>query len=220
MGFAEKLIMYRKKANMTQESLAERCNVTRQAVAKWEKGDSLPDVYLIARLAGMFGVTVEDLIWSKDTATMENKKFYIREAEESDKDDFCIIMREHRFLGSFLKIIYNDCFDISVEDIYWKEHREDGNIFVLRAKEDDAFGGYVYVEGIGTNTPQITMQFSNQTGFDESDFPLIQDLFNWINKEYQVRAVQVFVNTSIERKLFAYLGYKDVNDEVMLALPV
>lgn len=50
MGFAEKLVMYRKAANMTQESLAERCNVTRQAVAKWEKGESLPDVYLIARI--------------------------------------------------------------------------------------------------------------------------------------------------------------------------
>ncbi len=36
MGFEEKLVMYRKAANMTQESLAERCNVTRQAVAKWE----------------------------------------------------------------------------------------------------------------------------------------------------------------------------------------
>jgi hypothetical protein len=64
------------------------------------------------------------------------------------------------------------------------------------------------------------MQFNKQTGFDETDFPLIHDLFNWISKEYQVRAVQAFVNSDVERALFAYLGYKDAEDEVMLALPV
>ena len=220
MGFAEKLVKYRKAVNMTQESLAERCNVTRQAVAKWEKGDSLPDVYLIARLAGMFGVSIEDLIWSKDTATMENKRFYIREAKEADKKDFCLIMREHRFLGGFLRALDEDDYDAKVGDVFWNEYREDGKIFVLRTKEDDSFAGYVYVESIGTSAPQLTMQFSRQVGFDESDFPLIHDLFNWVSKKYQVRAVQAFVNSEIERMLFAYLGYKDVKDEVMLAFPI
>ena len=220
MGFAEKLVRYRKAAKMTQESLAERCNVTRQAVAKWEKGESLPDVYLIARLASMFGVSIEDLIWSKDTATMENRKYYVREVEEADKRDFCLLMREHRYLGVFLRLIDEDNLDTNVDDIYWNEYQEEGKIFVLRAKEDDAFGGYVYVEAIGSNAPQLTMQFNKQTGFDETDFPLVHDLFNWIGKEFQVRAVQAFVNSDIERALFAYLGYKDVGDEVMLALPV
>ena len=97
---------------------------------------------------------------------------------------------------------------------------KDGKIFVLRTKEDDSFAGYVYVESIGTSAPQLTMQFSRQVGFDESDFPLIHDLFNWVSKKYQVRAVQAFVNSEIERMLFAYLGYKDVKDEVMLAFPI
>lgn len=220
MGFAEKVAMYRKAANMTQEVLAERCNVTRQAVAKWEKGESLPDVYLIARLARMFGVSIEDLIWFKDAATMENKKFYVREAEEVDKDDFCLIMREHRYLGRFLRALDEDHYDAKVGDIYWEEYRDEGKIYVFRTKDDDSFGGYVYIESIETNAPQLTMQFNMQNGFDESDFPLVQDLFNWISKEYQVRAVQAFVNSPIERSLFTYLGYKDVKDEVVLALPI
>lgn len=220
MGFAEKLVTYRKEVNMTQEMLAEKCNVTRQAVAKWEKGDSLPDVYLIARIASLFGVSIEDLIWSRDIATIENNKFYIREAEESDKKDFCLIMREHRFLGRLLQLIDRDMIDTNVDDEYWKGYREAGKIFVLRSKMDDTFGGYVYVESIETNSPQLTMQFSEKAGFDESDFLLIQNLFNWIGKEYQVRAIQVFVNSDIERRLFTYLGYGDVKDEVMLALPI
>ena len=220
LSFGQRLKLIRKEAQITQAELSEKLMVSVQAISKWEKGESLPDVYLIARLAGLFGVSIEDLIWSKDTATMENRKYYVREVEETDKRDFCHLMREHRFLGGFLRLIDEDNLNNNVDDIYWNEYREEGKIFVLRAKEDDAFGGYVYVEAIGTNAPQLTMQFNKQTGFDETDFPLIHDLFNWISKEYQVRAVQAFVNSDVERALFAYLGYKDAEDEVMLALPV
>ena len=220
MGFAEKLVMFRKEFNMTQESLAERCNVTRQAIAKWEKGESLPDVYLIARLASMFGVSIEEMIWSRDTATLENKKFYIREAEDRDKQDFCILMREHRFLGKFLQLLDNEKRNTEVDDVYWNEYRGTGKIYVLRTKSKEIFGGYIYVESIESNAPQLTMQFSKQGGFDETDFTLIHDLFNWISKEYQTRAIQVFLNSAIERELFTYLGYRDVADEVMLSLPI
>lgn len=188
-------------------------------MAKWEKGESLPDVYLIARLAGIFGVSIENLIWSKDMAIIENQKFYVRESVESDKLDFCLIMKEHRFFGGFLKIIDEEKPDMKYGDIYWEEHRKGGKIYVLRTKNSDEFAGYVYIESIETNAPQLTMQFSKEMEWDESDFRLIQDLFNWISKEYQVRAIQVFVNSAIERELFSYLGYKKVKDEVILSLP-
>jgi len=53
-----------------------------------------------------------------------------------------------------------------------------------------------------------------------TDFALIRDFLNWINKEYHVRAIQVFVNSDVERALFSYIGYEKAKDEVMLALPV
>lgn len=220
MGFAEEVVKYRKEANMTQEALAERCNVTRQAVAKWEKGDALPDVYLIARLASVFGVSIEELIWSKDRAIVENSKLYVRESEESDKVDFCTIMKEHRFFGRFLRIIEEDMPNMKYGDIYWEEHRKGGKIYVLRTKSDDEFAGYVYIESVETNAPQLTMQFSKQVEWDEFGFQLIRDLFNWISNEYQIRAIQVFVNSITERHLFSYFGYKEVKDEVILSLPV
>lgn len=101
MGFAEELVKNRKLINMTQEELAEKCDVSRQAVAKWEKGESLPDVYLIAKLAGTFNLTIEELIWSRDTAVLENRNYYVRMIEEADKKEFCMIMREHRYLGAY-----------------------------------------------------------------------------------------------------------------------
>lgn len=52
----------RKKLHMTQEQLAEKMNVSRQTVAKWETGVSMPDITACVRLADIFQVQLEDLI--------------------------------------------------------------------------------------------------------------------------------------------------------------
>lgn len=51
----------RKKNHLTQEQLADRLGLTFQAVSKWENGLSCPDISLLPELAGIFGVTVDDL---------------------------------------------------------------------------------------------------------------------------------------------------------------
>lgn len=56
----------RKKADMTQSELAERLSVTRQAVSKWELGDSFPDVSILVLIAEVFGVTLDELISAGD----------------------------------------------------------------------------------------------------------------------------------------------------------
>ena len=54
---------YRKKSGMTQEQLAEKMELTAQAVSKWENGLTCPDLDSVARLAGFLGVAVEQLIY-------------------------------------------------------------------------------------------------------------------------------------------------------------
>lgn len=61
-AFGLKLAQLRKNADMTQSDLAERLNVTRQAVSKYEIGDSFPDVTILVTLAEVFGVSVDELI--------------------------------------------------------------------------------------------------------------------------------------------------------------
>lgn len=53
---------FRKKKGYTQEQIAERIGVSRQAVAKWERGDALPDIENIVALADLFEVTVDSLV--------------------------------------------------------------------------------------------------------------------------------------------------------------
>lgn len=53
---------FRKKRGLTQDQLAEKCEVTRQAVAKWESGESVPDIENILRLADIYQVSLDCLI--------------------------------------------------------------------------------------------------------------------------------------------------------------
>lgn len=56
----------RKKHQYTQEEVAEKINVSRQAVAKWEKGESIPDMTSCIELAKLYDVTLDDLVNHQD----------------------------------------------------------------------------------------------------------------------------------------------------------
>ena len=59
--FKDNLVQMRKLLQMTQEDIAEKLGVTRQSVAKWEAGDSVPDLDKCKQLADIFGVSLDDL---------------------------------------------------------------------------------------------------------------------------------------------------------------
>ena len=59
--FKDNLIQLRKMKKMTQEVLAEKVGVTRQAIAKWEAGETVPDLDKCRLLAQAFGVSLDDL---------------------------------------------------------------------------------------------------------------------------------------------------------------
>lgn len=62
MTLAEKIMKLRRAAGFSQEELADRLGVSRQAVSKWESGQSVPDVDKIILLSTMFGVTTDYLL--------------------------------------------------------------------------------------------------------------------------------------------------------------
>lgn len=59
--FSENLVRLRKLRQMTQEDIAEAVGVSRQAVAKWESGDTIPDIEKCRLLAELFEVSLDDL---------------------------------------------------------------------------------------------------------------------------------------------------------------
>ena len=65
MILADKIINLRKKNGWSQEELAEKLNVSRQSVSKWESGMSVPDLNKIIAMSELFGVSTDYLV--KDT---------------------------------------------------------------------------------------------------------------------------------------------------------
>ncbi len=59
--FKDNLVQMRKAHQMTQEDIAEKLGVTRQSVAKWESGETVPDLDKCKLLADTFGVSLDDL---------------------------------------------------------------------------------------------------------------------------------------------------------------
>ena len=62
MIFAKKLQQLRQQTGWSQEQLADRLNVTRQAVAKWERGAGFPDIDNVQALAKLFNTSVDELL--------------------------------------------------------------------------------------------------------------------------------------------------------------
>ena len=69
MTLAEKIQALRKQSGMSQEQLAERITVSRQAVSKWELGESFPDIDNVVQLSKIFSVSTDYLL--KDGASAD-----------------------------------------------------------------------------------------------------------------------------------------------------
>ena len=71
---ANRLYELRKKHNLSQEELAEKLGVSRQAVSKWERSEASPDTDNIIALAKIYGLTLDELIYGEKEETKETKE--------------------------------------------------------------------------------------------------------------------------------------------------
>ena len=83
MNFGKKLFELRKEKNLSQEELAEKLNVTRQTISKWETGQSTPDFDKIVPLCNIFEISTEELlIGTKKEDDSDNVEFNVVEKEK------------------------------------------------------------------------------------------------------------------------------------------
>ena len=62
----DNLFHYRKMLRLSQEEMAERVGVSRQAYAKWESGDTVPELRYCTVLANLFDITLDELVSARD----------------------------------------------------------------------------------------------------------------------------------------------------------
>ena len=76
MTIAEKIKQLRKDNSMTQEDLAEKLNVSRQTISKWETSVTIPDADNIVAISKLFNITTDELL-NYRVETVQKKKQFI-----------------------------------------------------------------------------------------------------------------------------------------------
>lgn len=87
--FADRLIALRKQNGYSQEELAAKLGVSRQAVSNWERAETSPDTDKMIALAKLYGCTIDTLVNPPASADAElpEGSFYHQEREDKAKDD-------------------------------------------------------------------------------------------------------------------------------------
>lgn len=74
MSLGQNIAKIRKSMGLTQEQLAEKCEVSRQAVTKWESGESEPAIAKLVKLSEILKVSIDELIMGNSSEMFYNKK--------------------------------------------------------------------------------------------------------------------------------------------------
>lgn len=95
MEFGKQFKELRTARGLTQETVAEKLGVTGQAVSRWERGETLPDVSLLPEISAYFGVTIDALFALSDDTRMERIQNMIWDVKVFDP---AVVETERRFL--------------------------------------------------------------------------------------------------------------------------
>lgn len=90
MDFSEKLLTLRKANNLTQEQLAEKLDVSRQSISKWESGQATPELEKIVVMSAIFDVTTDYLLKSSEIDDLSVK------TEMLEKQQQMMFVREQK----------------------------------------------------------------------------------------------------------------------------
>ena len=102
MRFEEKLVTLRKERKLSQEQLAEKLGVSRQAVSRWESGETTPDMANIISLCDIFEVSADYLIRAGEA---------VQVVSNSAQDQVAPATRNHYHIFSLVSAL---CFQVGV----------------------------------------------------------------------------------------------------------
>ena len=101
MNFSEKILTLRKANNLTQEQLAEKLDVSRQSISKWESGQATPELEKIVEMSALFNVTTDYLLKSSEIDDLSVK------TEMLEKQQQTILIREQKRQIRFECVMYS-----------------------------------------------------------------------------------------------------------------
>jgi len=166
MIFSEKLQLLRKNKGYTQETFAEKLNVSRQAVAKWESGQAYPDISNLIQISNMMNVTVDYLVRDQECSlqpiSLNNTNIdeLIDFRLEANKNTYAGFMNEtdstrfdsHDFRYEKDNFVYHDTYvggeQFAGEEAIWKNSKAVYAMNYLGRVLSDRFSGNFLKEAL------------------------------------------------------------------------
>ncbi len=137
MNFSDNLIKLRKGKSWSQEDLAEKLGISRQAVSKWEVGTSKPDIDNIIKISKLFEVSIDELV---NNEIVRTEAISINVKRKSKKDVLLVWLRRILIvliIIYFINVIYKFAmlFTITQAELQYKEL--DNYHYVVTSYSDD-----------------------------------------------------------------------------------
>ena len=107
MTFSEKIINLRKVHGWSQEDIAEKLNVSRQAISRWENDSALPDALNILQISKLFGVTTDYLL--NDDYTSDKDIPVVKNATQ-EKDNIVFKKKQGHFIAAICFTLASFCW--------------------------------------------------------------------------------------------------------------
>lgn len=120
MKLSEKILNLRKARNMSQEELAEKLGVSRQAISRWEVGSALPDASNILQLSKLFGVSTDYLLndeYKGEASAPEKIRTVSSVAGTLVKKIIALCAAGFGFAGNFIIYILSRFIEVTVPHI-------------------------------------------------------------------------------------------------------
>lgn len=168
---ANRLYELRKQHGLSQDELAEKLNVSRQAVSKWERSESSPDTDNLIALAKLYGISLDELLnYTPQKATDDEQDAQSSDAQENENksqetsgftytgDGECVHIDENGIhvhdkdgsnvviKGGIAKFVNKIVGEIHVDDKNGTSNKQNEDKNGDNGKTDEAKGGFVHVE--------------------------------------------------------------------------
>lgn len=116
-NIGEKITKLRKETMMSQENLAEKIGVSRQAISKWERDEALPDIQNLIALSNVFGVSIDDIVNNPDVDNTSEKNKQLVRMDLKKKSEILTIIAVMMYIGSvfsFLMLPFEEKINIFI----------------------------------------------------------------------------------------------------------
>jgi transcriptional regulator with XRE-family HTH domain len=104
MEFNNKLYELRKQKGFSQEELANRLNVSRQTISKWEVGESTPDMEKLVAISDLFEVSLDELVKGEESKMPEPSERIVKSELYSDIKEHVLTEDNKKRVTKGLKI--------------------------------------------------------------------------------------------------------------------